>query len=120
MPVDTLMQPAQGLYFDAAPEQETTLKLKRQLMETQAENRQSQALMDWGWRILIAGMSAFMAYSQLQTTLAISQLELKIERQRIEDIQTRPTWKDLDRFEKQVEALKAQINASNGNTPNKR
>lgn len=84
-------------------------ELKTELMETQAENKQTQLVMEWGWRVFLTLVTVAMAYFQMQTSLSIAQLELKIERQRVEDIQNRPNQKDIDRLERQMHEMNEQI-----------
>lgn len=64
---------------------------------------------DWLWKLVGVIFTAFVAYMQMQTTLAISQLELKIERQRADDFIHRPGHKDIERIEQQIQELKNSL-----------
>jgi len=85
------------------------LLMEQQLTENTAKLNQTSMIVEWGWRLILVIAAVGMAYQQLQLGLAVAQLELKIERQRVEDVQTRPSNRDLDRLERQIMELQSII-----------
>jgi len=83
--------------------------MEQQLTENTAKLNQTSMIVEWGWRLILVIAAVGMAYQQLQLGLAVAQLELKIERQRVEDVQTRPSNRDLDRLERQIMELQSII-----------
>lgn len=71
---------------------------------------QLSPLIEWIWRIVTVVVGTGMMYLNMQTNLAMSRLELKIEQQRMSDMKDHPGWKDIERIERQLEELRSVAN----------
>ena len=69
----------------------------------------SNSVAEWAWKVALMLAGVAIAYFSMQTNLSIITLELKLEKQRVEDIQSRPSNKDFERIERQIEEIRQSI-----------